>query len=488
MKKSLSLVAVFAIIALLALLPKLAQSHETVTTTVEFDREIVRILDKHCVMCHVDNGPAFPLVTYEQTYAQRRKMRMDALDRHMSPWAAVSGYGEFANDNSLTQREIDFIVSWAEGWGPRNSGRVYTAAADTQPLPVVVQAHTDFERWQLGKPDLLLSLEPTTIEPQQVFEAKRTIIDTKLPSDRWLRGLEYKPGDRRVAHAAFFTIQETGQWIGSWTPWYGFSGLPSGVAYRVPAGSHIVAEVDYRGAAAEANDRGALGLFFSDRAPQASLSNLVLNPQPEGSATPAGIKFAARIRLAAETNVVALRPEIRPGLSSLEVSAASPLGSTQVLLFARDFDLEWPTPYILKSPKHLAKGTQLTVTEYWAGNGARPSARDIPVSITEYAGAALSLVRPGAPRSEAGLNQAAKRYALTGTVKSVDAGDRTLVVAHGDIPGVMPAMTMQYQAANGEDLKKVSPGDQIRADLVVQGSMMRLEHIQVTGSTKPRQP
>ena len=40
----------------------------------------------------------------------------------MPPWAAVPGYGQFVNDNSLTLRETQFIVSWVEGLGPRNAG------------------------------------------------------------------------------------------------------------------------------------------------------------------------------------------------------------------------------------------------------------------------------------------------------------------------------------------------------------------------------
>ena len=40
-----------------------SDSHETLTTTVLFDREIVRILNKHCIMCHAENGPSFPLTT-----------------------------------------------------------------------------------------------------------------------------------------------------------------------------------------------------------------------------------------------------------------------------------------------------------------------------------------------------------------------------------------------------------------------------------------
>src|SRR5215471_7879171 len=106
-------------------------AHETLTTTVLFDREIVRILNKHCVMCHTENGPSFALETYEQTWLQGRKIRTGVIARHMPPWAAVPGYGEFVNDNSLTLRETQFMVSWVEGLGPRNSGTVFTNVVDS---------------------------------------------------------------------------------------------------------------------------------------------------------------------------------------------------------------------------------------------------------------------------------------------------------------------------------------------------------------------
>src|SRR5271169_1786243 len=122
-----------------------APAHETLTTTVLFDREIVRILDKHCVMCHVENGPSFPLATYEQAWLQGRKIRADVIARHMPPWAAVPGYGQFANDNGLTLRETQFMVSWVEGLGPRNAGTVFTNTALLgAELPKEVRAHADF--------------------------------------------------------------------------------------------------------------------------------------------------------------------------------------------------------------------------------------------------------------------------------------------------------------------------------------------------------
>ena len=58
-----------------ALVPQLALAHAPITTTVQFDREIVHVLDNHCVMCHDDGGLAFPLITYEETYTARWQIR-----------------------------------------------------------------------------------------------------------------------------------------------------------------------------------------------------------------------------------------------------------------------------------------------------------------------------------------------------------------------------------------------------------------------------
>jgi len=322
-------------------------AHETLTTTVLFDREIVRILDKHCVMCHTENGPSFPLMTYEQTWLQKRPIRADVIARHMPPWAAVSGYGQFANENSLTLRETQFVISWVEGLGPRNAGTVFTnTATPGAARPKDIQAHTDFRTWQLGEPQLKLQLPANTVVPQ-ADDIQITVVDLGLKSERRLRALEFMPSDRRVVRAAFFTVQETGQWIGSWTPWYGFISLPKGTAYRLPAGSHIAAEIHFRGAREPVMEQGTLGLFFADPSAKDLVSDIVLQP---------------KTRLSADTFVIALLPETAQSAKSIEVSARRPDGSTEVLLFAKDISSEWSTPYILKEPVLLPRGTVLSVT------------------------------------------------------------------------------------------------------------------------------
>ena len=165
--------------ALVLAWPRMALSHETVTTTVLFEREIVRILNSHCVMCHVERGPSFPLATYEQVWLAKRKISAEVLARHMPPWAALPGYGRFANENVVTLRESQFIVSWMEGLGPRNAGKVFTnTAAQAGGLqPAVVQAHIDLNAWQLGEPDVTRELDAVAVEAGRQDDVVRTVLD-----------------------------------------------------------------------------------------------------------------------------------------------------------------------------------------------------------------------------------------------------------------------------------------------------------------------
>jgi hypothetical protein len=346
-----------------AVWPRTVSSHETVNTTVLFDREVVRVLNNHCVMCHVEDGPSFPLATYEDVWLQRRKMSAAVIARHMPPWPAISGYGRFANENVVTLRESQFIVSWMEGLGPRNAGKVFTNTSDPNaPKATAVRARIDFTAWPLGPPDVVRELDSVVVEANQPDDVKRAVIDLGLTAQRDVRGVEYLPGDRQVVRAAFFTVQETGQWIGSWTPWHGFSKLPDGVAFRLPAGAHVVAEIHYQHVKDRVVDRGKLGLLLDSHPVARAAFDLALDAKLD-----AQHRLRAETTMAADTTVLAMRPETTDGISSLEVKARRLDGRTDVLLFAKDFSPKWPTPYILAEPVVLRRGTTLSATAYVRG-------------------------------------------------------------------------------------------------------------------------
>ena len=72
-----------------------------------------------------------------------------------------------------------------------------------------------------------------------------------------------------------------------------------------------------------------------------------------------------------------------------------------------------------------------------------------------------------------------KHYPVQGEVISADAAKKLLTVKHGDIPGLMPAMTMTYEVAEPKQMETLQPGDKIAADLVVSENKGRLEKIAV---------
>ena len=84
--------------------------------------------------------------------------------------------------------------------------------------------------------------------------------------------------------------------------------------------------------------------------------------------------------------------------------------------------------------------------------------------------------------------ETAKHYAVSGEVISVNVPTESIMLKHGDIPGFMPAMTMDYKVADAKQMAELKPGDVISADLVVSENIGHLEKIAVTTKAAPVAP
>ncbi len=95
--------------------------------------------------------------------------------------------------------------------------------------------------------------------------------------------------------------------------------------------------------------------------------------------------------------------------------------------------------------------------------------------ITIFA-ALISLSRPAAGAQGPGGRTL---YNMTGMVLKVDSSRKSFLVSHDSVPGVMPAMTMQFDVQDPADLKSVTPGVIVDFVLRVQGESARAERIRV---------
>ena len=100
------------------------EAHDPINSTVTWTGDIEPLVRARCVGCHVDGGRGpMPLVTYEDARPWAKAIREEVLTRRMPKWHAARGYGQFANDRSLTPFEIALVLAWVDGGAVRGPKR-----------------------------------------------------------------------------------------------------------------------------------------------------------------------------------------------------------------------------------------------------------------------------------------------------------------------------------------------------------------------------
>lgn len=358
--------------------PEPVSSHGRITTNIVFNREVSQIFQKKCFQCHTEGNVSMSLTTYKDARPWAVAIKEEILEKKMPPWSAVSGYGHFANDVSLTAREVSLILSWADGGAP--SG---VLLADEDKPAVIIPS---LSGWEHGPPDAVIAVAGgEKVAAGSSDRVARIEVATGLKQASWLRSLQLNFTDRRVVRYAAVYELRTGQWLGTWTPTHPVSALPADVAIQLPAGGKVAIEVGYRGASDDAVGAGELGLYFAAAKPAQVASPLEISAAP--ISVPAG-KARERVRteytVKSATSAAALWPSLGAGATSVEVTAIRPDGVVEPLLWLKDYRADWPSSYVFKEPVTLAAGTRLVVTAYYDNTGTSVLRAQPSLSVTAF--------------------------------------------------------------------------------------------------------
>lgn len=362
-------------VALCCALP--ARSHEPVTTNVTFSKEVIRILQKHCLGCHRAGGIAGDVVldSFENARPWAKAIKEEVLERRMPPYQAVTGYGEFVSGYALPQRDVELLVSWIEGGAPRG---------DEKDTPAELAAPDSADVWPLGQPDLVLQpASETKIAAGEGFEERCFRLPTKLPGNALISGIDFRPGNRAVVYGASFTAESgsgnpacgsgNGLRLGGWVPGQAAMKLPAGTAFVLPSGSQVALTVRYKRGAQATTDRSALAIYLAKG--QGARPVGVMRLAAETALLPSGerTRVRAATTLRAATEVIAVRPLLFPLARSVEVTAYRPDGTAEVLAFVKDYRYDWQPAYYLKAPVSLPAGSRVVGTAYLDNSEANPN-------------------------------------------------------------------------------------------------------------------
>src|SRR5439155_16814537 len=100
-----------AVVACVLLLGIGAVSVESAPQPATFYRDVLPILEQHCQSCHRPGEIApFSLVTYKETKPWALPILGSIRNGKMPPWFADPCCGHFANDPSLSRKQIETIT------------------------------------------------------------------------------------------------------------------------------------------------------------------------------------------------------------------------------------------------------------------------------------------------------------------------------------------------------------------------------------------
>jgi len=289
--------------------------------------EIAPLVAERCVGCHRAGGYAQPsLETYEDAQRVAQAIKWSVLDRSMPPWHAASGFGDFANDPSLTATEVELLASWVDRGAQAGKNPGVTASlTPSHPPPDVV-------------------LRPR--EEYQIAGARHTFqLPLEDTRERWLRGWEFRPGNPEAVTDADISIVAQGP-LGTWLPPEGPVMLPDGAAYRLRPGATFKIDVRYRKVAAGASDRSELALYFADK-PRWEARQLTL--------------ACGTNRIAESLRVLSIRPSLQSFGDALEIVARRPDGQVAPLGWFRNYPPNFRASYRYREPLELPQGTIVDV-------------------------------------------------------------------------------------------------------------------------------
>lgn len=254
--------------------------------------------------------------------------------------------------------------------------------------------------WQLGEPDLIVKFRAPYSLPLEDSDVFRNFVITNVTaSDRYVRALEFRLGNRGVVHHAEFRLDESdvslrrdheepevgfggmdnptahypdGHFV-NWVPGKRATELAEGLAWRLPAQADLVVQLHMMPSGIDEVIDPMIGLYFTDQPP-------ALNPQMLwlGSrwlpiaADDSSFTTRDSYELPFDVEVMSVLPHCHFICNDIKAWATLPDGSEQWLAKNEKWDFYSQEEFNFKQPLSLPRGTTLSM-EFSYDNSAHNS-------------------------------------------------------------------------------------------------------------------
>ncbi len=336
------------------------------STDVTYHRDVEPIIQTRCQECHRPGeiGP-FPLLTYEHARANSKRIKEAVQRRLMPPWHASPKHGEWLNNRSLSDKEIETIAKWVDGGSP---------AGNPKAAP---PARTFKQGWGIGEPDAVFKMsKPYKVKAEGEIAYQYFRVKTTFAEDRWIKAMEVRPDARKVVHHILLFIEyprdrrkeqpaiDGGLFNGYWgamVPGEDPNVFAADTGKVLPAGGAIIFQVHYTSNGEAQQDQSSVGLIFHKEPPKhevitRGIVNTFINIPPGA----ADHEETATFKFDHDAKILSFLPHMHVRGKSFKYVLIPPDGGAEeVLLDVPAFDFRWQTIYRLKEPRLVKDGTRI---------------------------------------------------------------------------------------------------------------------------------
>jgi hypothetical protein len=293
----------------------------------------------------------------------------------MPPWRAAAGVARYANDRSLAPEERALLLAWLREGAPR--GRGVAPPPPTWP-----------EGWQLGAPDLVVTLpSPYTLPAQGTDVYRNFVIPAPVSDERYVAAWELRAGTRTIHHAIVNvdhsgwarskeaedpepgfagmdtgSVESPGGFSMVWTPGKTPARPIAGTAFRLDRATDLVLQLHMQPTGKPETVAPTLGFFFAEGPPtRLRVSVRIGDPRIDIPAGEARYTIADAYTLPADAELVSLFPHAHLLAKEMEVWVSLPDGRRQGLLRIPDWDPAWQDEYVFAQPLTLPAGTTVSM-------------------------------------------------------------------------------------------------------------------------------
>ena len=354
-----------------------------------WSRDVAPILYENCAGCHRPGQTApMSLLSYDEARPWARSIRKVTSDRSMPPWFASPEHGEFVEDPTLTDAEIETIQRWVSAGAP---------AGDLAEAP---EPPTFTSEWKLGEPDAVFVAPEYEVADDVEDHYQWLQVDNPLDEERWIQAIEVHPGFIEAVHhqltylappdATLESLQRgTGvldrTFVGGWGPGVAPLAFADGYGMRMPANSTLFFQMHYHktpGPGTGGIDQTKIGLYFYDEKPENVVTTLWL-VDPALDIPPGDADYQSSSSFTTEHEAVLFdyTPHMHLRGKSMRFTAQYPDGETEVLLDVPTYDFNWQLTYTPKAPKILPAGTTIRVDATFDNSADNPANPDPTANV-----------------------------------------------------------------------------------------------------------